>query len=70
MENPIPGRNLPVLNFAYPLPEMWTDRQVCHVNCKQPLYLFPVEIWAIQNREHDAQFSPIYAKERQNISYS
>ena len=36
MVNAIPGRNLPVLNFAYHLPKSWTDRFAHgHVNNKQ-----------------------------------
>ena len=37
MENAIPGGNVPVLNFAYHLPKLWTD-QFAHVNGKQPLF--------------------------------
>ena len=38
--NTIPGRNLPVLNFAYHLSKPWTD-QFTYVNGKQPpLYTF------------------------------
>ena len=36
MVNPIPGLNLLVLNSAYHLPKLWTDR-FAHVNGKQPL---------------------------------
>ena len=39
MVNAIPGRNLPVPNFAYHLPKLWTDWFV-HVNGKQPLSYF------------------------------
>ena len=35
--NAIPGRNLPVLNFAYHLPKPWTDR-FAHVNGNNPLF--------------------------------
>ena len=34
--NANPGRNLPVLNFAYHLPKPWTDR-FAHVDGKQPI---------------------------------
>ena len=37
MVTAIPGRNLPVLNFAYHLPKPWTDR-FARVNSKQPLF--------------------------------
>ena len=37
MVNAIPGRNLPVLNFAYHLPKQWTNR-FAHVNGKQPKF--------------------------------
>ena len=39
--NAIPGRNLPVLNFACHLPRPWTD-QFAHVNGKQPTYHLPI----------------------------
>ena len=39
MVNAIPGRHLPVLNFANYLPKPWTNR-FAHVNGKQPQCLF------------------------------
>ena len=38
MENAIPERNLPVLNFANQLPKPWTDR-LAHVNGRQPVFV-------------------------------
>ena len=35
MVNAISGQNFPVLNFAYHLPKLWSDRFV-DVNGKQP----------------------------------
>ena len=35
MVNAIPGQNLPVPNFAYHLPQSWTDRFV-HLNGELP----------------------------------
>ena len=39
MVNAIPGRNQPVLNFAYRLPKSWTDR-FASVDGKQPMFHF------------------------------
>ena len=39
MLNAIPGRNQPVLNFAYRLPKSWTDR-FTSVDGKQPMFHF------------------------------
>ena len=39
MVNAIPELNLPVLNFAYHLPKLLTDR-FANVNGKQPVYFF------------------------------
>ena len=39
MVNAIPGRNQPVLNFAYRLPKSWTDR-FTSVDGKQPMFHF------------------------------
>ena len=39
MVNAIPGRDQPVLNFAYRLPKTWTDR-FANVDGKQPMFHF------------------------------
>ena len=39
MVNAIPGRDQPILNFAYRLPKSWTDR-FADVDGKQPMFHF------------------------------
>ena len=44
MVNPIPVSNLLVLNFAYHLPKLWTDR-FAHVNGNNLCLLFNWKVW-------------------------
>ena len=47
MVNAIPGRNLPVLNFANHWPKPRTDR-FAHVNGKQPLFHTPTALRSLE----------------------
>ena len=57
MVNAIPGRNLPVPNFAYHLPKLWTDWFV-HVNGKQPLSYFTNYLRPLANNLRECYGKP------------